>query len=215
MTNMNYITVDEFKNFNPEIDFSSYSDVTISGMISRASKWVDGYLGYDLQIEDIENEKADAIVNSDGDIMIFPRKFPVHSVSKLEIVLGTYSIELDLQDNDGENNYVIPSNQRYIFYPYYAFETEGKMIKTTPFKMRLRKYFTRISYRAGYETIPDDIKDAVNLVAKDIFNRQTNPMLLNSTSQGGISMSFRGGEESDYVKQAKVILDRYKRVVPA
>jgi len=200
---MNYISVDEFKNWNPEMDFSAYGNVTISGMISRASKWVDGYLGYDLQIEDITDEKAETIISPDGDILIFPRKFPIHSVSKLEIFLGTYSTELSLQDSNGNNKYVIPSNQRYILYPYYAINIEGKM--------RLRKYFTKISYRAGYETIPDDIKDAVNLITKDIFNRQTNPMLLSSTSQGGITMSFRGGEESDYIKQAKVILDRYKR----
>ena len=212
MNKANYITVNEFENWNTETDFSDFSSITLSGMISRASRWVDSYLNYSLSIEDI-TEKLETRITPDHDLVIFTRKIPIVSVSSLKLVLGTYSFGLSLEESDGTKRYDIPDPKHYILYPFWQLSGQGYLNVRKYLEMRYRTVFTEISYRAGYETIPDDIKDAVNLITKDIFNRQTNPMLLNSIVQGGITMSYgRSRGESDYIKEAKVILDRYKRV---
>ena len=77
--------------------------------------------------------------------------------------------------------------------------------------------FTKTSYRAGYDTIPDDLKDAVNLWTKDIFIRQSNPMDLVSASQGAVSMQFKNralnpdSEDSKWIQDAKGILQSYRK----
>jgi hypothetical protein len=209
MIKANYISVDEFKDWNPETDFSDYSVVTLSGMIARASDWVDNYLGYSLMIEDIENELTEATVTTDGDLIIFPRKIPIVAVYKIGLKLGQYDTDLILEDESG-TYYDIPEPRHHIVYPFQQLQLTGKVALKDLLQVRTRLYFTQISYRAGYETIPDAIKDAVNLVAKDIFMRQANPMGLGSVSQGGISMSYRSGE-SDLIKRAKELLEPYVR----
>jgi hypothetical protein len=209
MLKASYLSVDEFKDWNPETDFSDYAVTTLSGMITRASAWVDDYLGYSLKVEDIEDELAEATVTTDGDLMIFPRKIPIISVSKIGLKLGQYDTSLEIEDENG-TYYDIPEPRHYILYPFQQLQLTGKVALKNLLQVRTRLYFTQISYRAGYETIPDVIKDVVNLVAKDIFMRQVNPMGLGNVSQGGISMSYQTGE-SDLVKRAKELLEPYCR----
>ena len=209
MIKANYISVNEFKDWNPETDFSDYSVVTLSGMITRASDWVDNYLGYSLMVEDIENELAEATVTTDGDLIIFPRKIPIVAVYKIGLKLGQYDTDLVLEDESGKY-YDIPEPRHHILYPFQQLQLTGKVALKNLLQVRTRLYYTQISYRAGYEKIPDVIKDAVNLVAKDIFMRQVNPMGLGSVSQGGISMSYQSGE-SDLIKRAKELLEPYVR----
>jgi hypothetical protein len=211
---MNYISVDEFQQFNPEIDFSGYSDVTISGMVGRASKWVDKYLGYSLNFESVADEISPAVVTSDGDLIVHTKKRPIVSVSSIAIKLASYSSALTLQDSDGTLYYDIPEPKNHILYAYQQLELTGKVPLRSLFQLRDRLFYTKITYAAGYQTIPDDLKDAVNLVTKDIFMRQQNPMDLSSISQGGISISYNKQDagESDLIKDAKRILDPYKMV---
>ena len=209
MIKKNYISVDEFKEWNPETDFSNYSITTLSGMITRASAWVDDYLNYSLMIEDIENELAEATVTTDGDLMIFPRKIPIVDVYKIGLQLGQYDTDLVLEDESGKY-YDIPEPKHHILYPFQQLQLTGKVALKDLLQVRTRLYYTQISYRAGYETIPDTIKDAVNLIAKDIFMRQVNPMGLGSVSQGGISISYQSGE-SYLIRRAKELLEPYVR----
>jgi hypothetical protein len=57
--------------------------------------------------------------------------------------------------------------------------------------------------------------DAVTLLVKDIFIRQSNPMNLTSITQGGIQMAFdqKEGGKSVLVQQAEAILSPYRRMV--
>ena len=61
MIRCNYITTTEFANYNPELDLSNYTDATISGMITRASAYMDNYLQYSLVTEAITGEKTEAV----------------------------------------------------------------------------------------------------------------------------------------------------------
>lgn len=215
MQSTNYITVTEFKTFNPETDFSNYTDPTISGMISRASAWVDNYLLYTLPIEDISNELNEGIVDSDGNLVIYTQKVPIQSVSQIKIKLGTVQSTLLLTDGNGNDRYNIPYRKSYILFPFQELATTGTITISNFYNLRPIKVFTQTSYRAGYETIPSDIKDAVNLVAKDIFIRQANPLNVASISQGGISMSFRDRTDgkSDMILDAEGILKKYRKLI--
>lgn len=215
MNKANYITVTEFKEYNPELDFTNYSDATLSGVITRASQTVDNFLQYSLSIESISNEKNEATVSSNGNLIIYSRKLPIISVSAVTIKLGTVNLNLTLTDGAGNQNYDIPSRGSYVIFPYQQMQITGTFSIRNFYQMRGLQLFSVMSYVAGYDTIPADIKDAVNLFAKDIFIRQANPMDLSSTTQGAISMGFRGKNdygESSLIKQGKSILQSYRRV---
>lgn len=216
MNSANYITVTEFKNWNPEIDFTRYADATISGMIARASKGIDSFLQYSLSIEDISNEKDEGKISSDGNLIIHTRKIPIVSVSSLVLSIGTTEMTLNLTDGNGNTRYDIPTRAKYISYPYQEISLTGTFSITNLAQLRPYDFFTTVSYRAGYETIPDDIKDACDLWTKDIFIRQANPMDLKSTSQGSVSITHRDRDpvtgEGSFMKQAKAILSDYKRL---
>lgn len=213
----NYITVTEFQTMNPEIDFTNYSDATISGMINRASGSIDNYLQHSLDLEEVVGEKCEAQITSQGNLIIFPRKTPVQSVSAIKLKLGTVSLDLNLTDGAGNPRYDIPSRQTSVMYPYQEISMTGVFSVRNFYQLRGVEIYTVISYLAGYETIPPDIKEAVNLWTKDVFMRQANPMDIKSGNQGAINISYRDRDansgDGTYMKQAKGILQNYRRVV--
>lgn len=212
MQSANYITVTEFKDMNPEVDFTQYSDATISGMISRASSQMDNFLQYSLVVEDVVGEKNETIVTSQGNLQVYPRKFPIISVSAIQIKLGTVHLDLNLTDGAGNPRYDIPFRARSVTYPYQEISVTGVMSIRNFYQLRSVETFTVINYRAGYETIPPDLKDACNLMTKDIFIRQANPMDVKALTQGAISMTFRDADdETRWVKNAKSIMQSYRK----
>lgn len=216
MNKVNYISTSEWESMNPELDLSGYTDATISGMISRASVGMNNYLQYSLGVEEIVDEKNEAMVSSKGNLIIYTRKFPIVSVSAISLKLGTVHLDLNLADGGGNPRYDIPSRGRSITYPYQEIAMTGVFSIRNFYQMRDLELFSKISYRAGYDVIPDDIKDACNLWTKDIFNRQTNPMELSGLIQGAIRMDFKD-KNSDgdgiFLRQAKNILQSYRRAV--
>jgi len=142
MNEANYITVEEFKDWNPEIDFGQYADTTISGMIKRASKRIDTYLGYSLKIETLSDEQIEtAAVSSDGDLLIFPRKIPIVSISAIKLKLGSYESSLDLTDGNGNAMYDIPEPRHYILYPYQEIQLTGKVSIRNFYDLRQKTFF--------------------------------------------------------------------------
>lgn len=216
MIKANYITVTEFEEFNPELDLSNYTAATISGMIRRASAYVDNYLNYSLAQESITGEKTEAVVNSTGELVIYTQKLNVQSVEQIKLVVGASPVTLQLTNGNGNSNVQIPSRKNSIVYPWMPFAWTGAVAITNFFAIRDWDIYTLVDYTAGYTTIPEDIKDAVNLLTRDIFVRQSNPMGLSSMSQGGISMGFRAktgeGGKSDNILQAEDMLNSYKRL---
>lgn len=217
MNSANYISVSQFQAWNPELDFSNYTDTTISGMIQRASAYADNYLEYSLQQETLTREQNQGMVDTNGNLLIFVKKRPVTSVSEIRIKLGTAASSLSLVDGNGENRYDIPDDGAYVMVPYQNVAITGTVTITDFYALRGINFFTQITYVAGYTTIPTDIQDAVNLLTKDIFIRQANPMDLQSMSQGSINMNFRTRTDgkSDMVIDAERMLNRYKRFTPA
>lgn len=210
MLKASYISNSEFLAYNADIDFSNVPAATVSGMISRASRWVDNYLNYSLALESITHEKSQAVINSDGDLVLFPQKLPIISLQSAVIKKGSYQMNLILTDGSGNPVYDIVG-QRIIF-PFQQMQTTGTFSIRNFYQLRERLFFTDLSYTAGYDTIPDDLKDACNLVAKDIWARGANPLGVKKLTQGAISMEYSQKDgDSDMVVDAKTILDNYAR----
>ena len=208
----NYLSVSEWQAMNSHIDFGGATAPTLSGVISRASSQIDNILKYTLPIQTVTAEKAEAIVNSTGDLVLFPQKLNVQSVSSVRIKKGASSMNLTLNDGAGNALYDIVNDS--VIFAYQQLQLTGQFSMNSFLQLRQNLFFTEITYDAGYVTIPDDIKQACNLLALDIWNRDiSNPSGVKSLTQGALSMTFGEGE-SDLVKDAKLLLQKYVRVIP-
>jgi len=195
LTASGYISVDELKQFNPHIDFTDYPVPTLSGMIHRCTGIIDAALNYTMPIEDIVNEKIHGVVNSEGDLSIWTQKFPIESISSLKIVKGTTSMTLALT-SDGVPKYDIPSdNCPPALYPGLEFALSSVGVNLIP--LRNETWFFLINYRAGWETIPEAIKEATSLLVTDTIAKRYNPGGFMSVKQGQIYYSFGGGGGMD------------------
>lgn len=217
MVKANYITVDEFTNFNPGIDTSRYTTTTISGMISRASSWIDNYLGYSLQAEPIVGEVSEGIIDSYGDLVVFPKKIPVISVQGIRITRGTNFIDLNLVDVNNTSRINLADEAKYIVYPREEFSFQGASIIVNFYELRGTPFSVDLDYTAGWNTIPDDLKDACNLITRDQFARSANPLGASRIQQGAVSYAFDNGSrgsdgDSDNIRDAKQILNNYVRM---
>lgn len=194
---------------------SSFS-AQVNTWIASAEAQVDNYLGYTtssgIMREEFTNVIEDtATIDTEGNLIIFPRKTPLVSVSAVSLIKGTDSITLTLTTG-GSNKYQIPADSDTFIYPGYELAMTGSSVIGSFMDMRFTKFFAKMSYVAGYETVPADIHMAtVNLVA-DTVMRHANKDGLSSVTQGAISKSWyqRSGGESDFVKDARALLDPYK-----
>lgn len=162
--------------------------------------------------EAIVSEKNDARVDGDGNLVIHTRKRPINSVSAISIIKGTDSINLDLTDSAGATRYIIPVQGNVIVYPTFEISTTSSTTLYSFMQIKYSRYYTKVSYIAGYTSIPKDIQLATTLFTADTFMRQANKENLASITQGRITKRWtelRDGE-SNYVKQAKAKLNHYR-----
>lgn len=211
----NYISVNELHTYAPEVYTSisgTYSETTLSGMIGRASAMVDSYLGYTLPVE-VLTEKIEGMVDSDGNLVVYTRKRPIAAVSAISIKKGNDEINLTLEDA-GQQKYDIPEPKVRIVYPNAELSTSSVSTIANFYELRTTPFFTETTYTAGFETIPDDIKEATTLFVREILSRRSNTVGASRISQGGISISYesRGGTKSDLVSDAENILSPYRRL---
>ena len=206
-----------------EADIENFLLLTIDGSfsaqiedwIAAAEKQVDNYLGYTtasgIFAEHITAEKAKGKVNGEGDLVVFPNKIPIISVSGIDLVKGTSSVSLSLTDSAGTARYDIPVEADRIYYPNQEFSLTGTSTIGSFFNVKFMTFFTKLNYIAGYTTVPADIRLAtVNLVA-DIVMRHSNKEGLISMSQGRISKTWMNREgASDFYLDAINLLSPYR-----
>lgn len=216
MTDNNIITVTEFGLLAREVDTTKFSSPTISGMISQASKQVSDYLEYTPFAEDIANEMKPGMVTTEGDLLIFPAKPPVISVSTIAIVKGTTSVSLTLQA-EGVDRFNIDYTKRNVRYPYHELSTSGPSVLGDFFSLRGQHFYTKMSYRGGWEVseMPAVIKQATILYMKDLLYAQFNTMGLTRLRQGNIEFGFGNMNKSGKsaaITAAEKLLNPYRRV---
>ena len=216
MTNLNLITTTEFAAYAPEVDVSRYTTPTVSGFIAMASQQVTDYLHYSPLAEDITGELKQAMITTEGDLLIYPRKLPIQSVSGITIKKGTQSLELGLL-NGASSRYNIDFTRRHIRYPSAEISVDsGDILITNFLSLKGQQFYVELDYRGGFEAseLPEVIKLATSLFARDILARSSNTTGARKIQQGGISLEYFEKEgESDLVKDAKILLVPYRRTV--
>lgn len=211
----NLITPTDLTNYAPDLDLSAFSSTTISGMISRASSRVVNYCEVDGFFKSaVTNERGSVAINPQGDLIISFRRRPVAQgdVSAIRVRSSGFSANLPMQTG-GTDIYLIPEPRTYMVYPSNLIIANGWGL--LGLKGTRTNFIYEIDYTGGYDTIPDDIKEAVTLFVREVASRRSNPMGVQSFTQGALSMNFGAKGESQLVTQAKDILNEggYKRQV--
>ena len=196
---------------------SSFS-TQIDDWISAAEVYVNNYTGWTtasgLWNESIVNETLDARIDGDSNLVVYPRKRPINSISALSLWKGTDSVTLTLTDSDGNTKYIKPVQNNCIVYPSYELTISSTSYSIQSFAaIKYSRFYTKMSYIAGYTTIPKDIQLATTMIAADYFMRQANKEGLQSVTQGRVTKRWGARREdgkSPFLVDAENILSRYK-----
>ena len=216
----NLITQAELESYAPELDLSSYSATTISGMISRASKVITNYCNVEGFFKTaVTAERDRAQISPNGDMTISFRRRPVEDGDINDIRLVGVGMNQSLTLEDGGNRvYFIPNPKTYVVYPSNYLISMGRGLLA----LDSSDLWYEIDYVGGYATdiadLPTDLKEAATLLVRDMVARKFNPTGAQSFTQGRVSMSFgysSGRSKSALVSAAEDILDSggYVRVV--
>lgn len=198
------------------INIDSSFNSQIDAWISAAEQEVNNYLGFTTSSgvlkEEITGEINDARVDGDLNLVIYPRKRPIETVKSIAIIKGSDSISLSLTNSDGDAKYTIPVQKDVIIYPNFELTISTASTLTRFADIKYSRFFTKISYIAGYSSVPKPIKVATTLYTADIFMRQANKEGLLSITQGRVSKTWAETEdgESSFIKQAKRMLRPYR-----
>lgn len=208
----NLITQAELESFAPDLDLSTFSQTTISGMITRASQIITNYCDVDGFFKvAVTNERDRALISPNGDMTISFRRRPVQDgdISAIRLVGVGMNQSLTLE-NDGSRVYFIPNPKTYVVYPSNYLISMGRGL----LHLDSSDLFYEIDYTGGYATdiadLPPDLKEACTLYIRDMVSRKFNPTGAQSFTQGRVSMSFgysAGRSKSALVSAAEDILD--------
>jgi len=214
----NLISVDYLSSTFPLVDFSVYTTATLSGFVTTASKRVESFLNFNPTLQSVEGEVSTALVDSDYNLVVYPKVRPVQSVSSLKIFKGSETINLTL-DNGGATKYNIVQKGTAVVYPDREISVNGAFFVDTFATLRNTRFFVEIDYIGGYATIPGDMQYACALFVLDTVSKNQNALGAESVRQGDISISYgsasgSGQGKSDNVADAESILMDYKKVTP-
>lgn len=217
MSTLNYASEVDLENLLL-VDIDSSFSTQIATWITAAERRVNRFLGYTtvsgLWNEQITGEIVESRVDGDLNLVIHPRKRPINSVSKIQLLKGTVSVTLDLTNTAGDTKYVIPQPNLVIIYPNRELAlqaTSGVFLRSFS-DIKYTRAFTKINYIAGYTSIPEDIALATALFTADTFMRQANKEGLSSITQGKVSKRWSEGRDgkSQFVLDAEALLLSYR-----
>lgn len=202
------VTLADFLANAPDVDISRYTTATVSGMLSGAQQRAEDYLGYTLARETL-TQKLEGIITNNGDLVVFPNKRPINSVSSAMIVKGSFNASLALSSGD-VYYYDIPEPlDRIVFDGTNLQGTRASYISFS--QLRGATFYVNLTFNAGYDTLPGTISEAIYLYARDSLTRSLNSTGATSISQGALSISYsqRHGK-SELVQDAESLLSDYR-----
>ncbi len=196
------LTIDS--SFSPQID----------DWIATAEKMANQYMGYTtasgILAESIVGETAISHIDGESNLMIFPRKIPIISISNVQLLKGTSNITLNLT-KDGTARYNIPTTADYILYPDWELSLTGASIISSFGYIKYTKFFSKIDYVAGFTTVPADIRLATTNLVAEMVMRHSNKEGLISITQGKVSKRWGGKDNrSDFTQDAYDLLKNYR-----
>lgn len=212
---LNYATSTDLSNLLL-LTIDSTFTAQVDTWISTAEVMVNNYLGYTtasgIWNEQVSNELNETRVDGDLNLVIYPRKRPVNSVSAISIVKGPVSVALSLTDTAGNTRYQIPIQNNVVVYPNYQLSLTASTILHHFGIIKYSRFYTKISYIGGYTAVPNPINLATVYFTADILMRQANKEGLSSLTQGRITK--RWAEEKDgksnWMRRAEELLNFYR-----
>ena len=223
---LGYVTKQDLENFLLT-DIDSSFDDQIDNWIVAAEDQVNRFLGYTtasgIWNEAVVEEVSEtAIVDSNNDLVIYPRKRPINTVERIDLVKGTSYLTLNLSNGTRVNSvgdtvtnyrYHLPEPSNKIIYPEAELSTNGGTLAIGGFSsLKYSRFLSRITYHAGYTEIPGPINMATAMLASDLILRQDNKNGLQLITQGRITKEWfqRKGGESDLALDAEKLLLPYR-----
>lgn len=207
---MAYLTINELKTLYPTVDYSIYSDATLQSILDYAEEKVDDYCEQSFEIETITDEISKAFIDADNSFVIFPRKIPINTLTSVSIIKGSAEVDITLQNGLNQIIYTIPSTKDRIVFPLADISLQSVSILDFG-TLKMVDFFSKITYQAGYSTIPPVVKEATALFALESITRNLNITGATSVSQGGISISY-GNNGSKLSNEAKRLLKGFVKV---
>lgn len=202
----NLITAQDITDYAPDLDLSSFTGPTISGMITRASNYVINYCNVDGFLQQaVTNEREKVRINPEGDLIMSFHRRPVAQGSVTAVRLKTInsSISLSMTDASGNDVYYIPTGGTYMVYPSNFLLSLGYGLLS----VRYSNARYELDYTGGYNPIPDAIKEATTLVFRQYALRRINPLGASEFRQGNFMISNRGVTKPPLLSEAQNILD--------
>lgn len=170
-----------------KISVATYDDL-INQLINGASLNIEKYLNRKLVAQAYTSEKYDG----DGEKRLYTKNFPINTVTSL--ILYEPQTDTDLYTYTVNDEYIIHGEKQYIY--MWGGVPEGTQN-------------IKITYNAGYATLPEDIKLACNIFVSIMYSalRRENTT---SISVGTYSEAFSkiGSKIPDEVTQ---IIDVYRQ----
>lgn len=188
--------------YAPELDLSSFTTATISGMLSQATLRAAafcGVAGFDFQT--VVDETDRTRISIEGDLQVSVLRRPIVTISGISLVRGSFSTSMVLTQN-GTNLYQIPTPGNKVVMPNSYLYLTGTFLaggSSQLLTLRSANTFYKITYAGGYQTIPDDLKYAVILYFRDIYAQRAvgaNGAPLAGFTQGSYSENYAGGSKS-------------------
>ena len=199
------------------MNIDSSFNTQVESWISAAENYVNRYTGFTTASgflnEQVVGEMDETHVDGDLNLVIHPRKRPIHAFTGLELHKGSISLTITLTKADGTPKYTIPSRGGIILYPNYELITTATTFYIRNFvEVKYSRWFTKIDYVGGYNPLPDDVNLATTLIAADTFMKHSNREGLQMYMQGRITKRWklRKNGKSDFMEDAENILNSYK-----
>lgn len=206
-----YLTPEEWQAMATGIDFSGLTDPEMEALIARASRLVNAYVGQSLLLTEYENEQHPWRHTR----RVYLYNWPVTEVTAVRIRIGAETTAT-LQASE-----IYTNNTGH----YIEASTLALAFGVTPSIISLGLYEpeVEVDYSAGYETIPDDVKDATAIIASSLFLAKG---LFEEGTAGVVSYTIGSYQVSFGTKQlggvagfanyipdiAKELLDDYKSI---
>lgn len=189
---MDYITKTDLVGIG--YDLTSVPDADLAAICKNASLVLDGYVGMSLAEQEV-TEKTSGICKDDK-ILVFPKVTPVQTVDNIRVYY-------DLQNSltIAGTSAFIDNDRCFIAIPYSG--TEGE------------SYFIEANYTGGYETIPEDVKQAAILIAAPMLSdwfMGKNPGFHDLQEVQDGLLKFSRKKSPAIPETAKLLLAKYKRV---
>lgn len=180
------------------------ADTQIESWINESSSIVEDYCGRKIVVQSVSGE----ILDGDGSRFLYPKYFPVTQLSTETSPTTSQKLSaLQYRDTPDSTWTDFEDNINYLF-----IRSDKPFIESYETAFPLGIQNIKISYKAGFSTVPSDIKKVV-LEMVQIW-RSESIIGENSLGKSQTNLNAMGGNMNvsflDMDKRWKVVLDRYR-----